>query len=382
MPDWNAMSDEAFRAEVVRFVAQHCPPAVKHARSRARWPELRPWYMAMSDAGWLAPGWPVEHGGMGLAAAKHLIYLEEMERGGAPQAMPQGVMNLGPVLIAHGSDEQRRRWLPPILAGEHLWCQGFSEPNAGSDLASLRTEAVVDGDEFVVTGQKLWTSGALDANHIYILARTDKAAKPQAGISFLLAAMDQPGITVRPIRTIAGGEEFCEVFLDGVRAHRRDLIGGLNQGWTVAKSLLGFERIWAGSPHHAQHALDELLVVARAFGRLADAGFRDRITALRLDVLDLGATYERVAQVLRTGGSFGFEPSLLKIWAGEALQRVTELTLECAGEHGGLADEVALDGLATDLLTPFLEARAPTIYGGTAQIHRNILAKNVLGLPG
>ena len=377
--DWNALPDAEFRTLVGQIVEQHCPPALRFSRHRPRWQAVKPWYLAMSRLGWLAPGWPTAEGGMGLSPGKHLIYLEEMERAGAPHAMPQGVMNLGPALLAHGTDEQRRRHLPPILDGTHLWCQGFSEPNAGSDLASLRTKADEDGDDFVITGQKIWTSGAYDANWMYVLARTDPAAKPQAGLSFLMFPMDQPGIIIRPIRTIAGGEEFCEVFLDGVRAHRRDLVGGLNKGWTVAKALLGFERVWAGSPHMSLKALDRLARIAAQQGADTDPVFRDRYTELRLDVMDLATTYERVTQVLQHGGSFTFEPSLLKIWATETLQRITELSLEVAGPDGGLADDGQVP--STDLLSGFLEARAPTIYGGTVQVHRNILAKGVLGLP-
>lgn len=381
MRDWNAMSDHEFRAELAHFVEENCPPGIRHRRQRPRWAEVKPWYLAMSRGGCLAPGWPVEWGGMGLSPGKHLLYLEEMERSGAPRAMPQGVLNLGPALLAHGTEEQRRRYLPRILSGEHLWCQGFSEPNAGSDLTSLRTEAVPDGDEFAIIGQKIWTSGAFDANMMFALVRTDKAAKPQAGISFIMFPMDQKGITVRPIRTIDGGSEFAEVFLDGARAHTRDVVGGLNRGWTVAKTLLGFERIWAGSPHMSQQAMDHLDAVAHATGRRDDPLFRDRYTELRLDMLDLATTYERLSRSIAPGGSYSFEPSLLKIWATELFQRITELTLEVAGEAGGLAEEVELGGARIDVLAPFLESRAPTIYGGSVQIHRNILSKGKLGLP-
>lgn len=379
--DWNALSDEDFRGEAAAFFAQHVPPHLKFLSRRPRWAEVREWYLTMSRHGWLVPAWPVEHGGMGLTQSKVLVYMEELERSGAPRVMDQGLMNLGPVLIARGNDEQRRRFLPKILSGEHLWCQGYSEPNAGSDLASLRTEARIEGDEFIINGQKIWTSVAFDANHMFALVRTDKTVKKQAGISFVMIDLRQPGITVRPIRNIAGHEELCEVFLDDVRAPLANLVGELNGGWQVAKALLGFERIWSGSPRQSTLALLRLQRLAEASGKMADPVFRDRYTQVTLDVLDAASAYERFAQIMRTGGSFGFEVSMLKIWATETCQRVTELMVEAAGDLGGLAGEVDVAGEPMDVLYPFLDCRAFTIYGGSSQVQRNILAKNVLELP-
>ena len=379
--DWNALSDDDFRREAAAFFAQHVPPHLKFLSRRPRWAEVRDWYLTMSAHGWLVPAWPVEHGGMGLTQSKVLVYMEELERSGAPRVMDQGLMNLGPVLIARGNDEQRRRFLPKILSGEHLWCQGYSEPNAGSDLASLRTEARIDGDEFVINGQKIWTSVAFDANHMFALVRTDKSVKKQAGISFVMIDLRQPGVTVRPIRNIAGHEELCEVFLDDVRTPLANLVGGLNDGWQVAKALLGFERIWSGSPRQSTLALLRLQRLAQASGKMSDPVFRDRYTQITMDVLDAASAYERFAQLMRTGGSFGFEVSMLKIWATETCQRVTELMVEAAGDLGGLLGEVDVAGESMDVLYPFLDCRAFTIYGGSSQVQRNILAKNVLELP-
>ena len=379
--DWNALSDDGFRREAAAFFAQHVPPHLKFLSRRPRWAEVRDWYLTMSAYGWLVPAWPVEHGGMGLTQSKVLVYMEELERSGAPRVMDQGLMNLGPVLIARGNDEQRRRFLPKILSGEHLWCQGYSEPNAGSDLASLRTEARIDGDEFVINGQKIWTSVAFDANHMFALVRTDKSVKKQAGISFVMIDLRQPGVTVRPIRNIAGHEELCEVFLDDVRTPLANLVGGLNDGWQVAKALLGFERIWSGSPRQSTLALLRLQRLAQASGKMSDPVFRDRYTQITMDVLDAASAYERFAQLMRTGGSFGFEVSMLKIWATETCQRVTELMVEAAGDLGGLLGEVDVAGESMDVLYPFLDCRAFTIYGGSSQVQRNILAKNVLELP-
>lgn len=379
--DWNALSDDQFRGIAAEFFGTRVPEHLRFLSRRPRWAEVREWYLTLSRHGWLVPAWPVEHGGMGLSQSKVLVYMEELERSGAPRVMDQGLMNLGPVLIARGTEDQRQRFLPRILSGEHLWCQGYSEPNAGSDLASLRTEARIDGDQFVINGQKIWTSVAFDANHMFALVRTDKTVKKQAGISFVMIDMRQPGVTVRPIRNIAGHEELCEVFLDDVRAPVSNLVGELNGGWQVAKTLLGFERIWSGSPRQSNLALLRLERLARASGRMTDPVFRDRYTQVTMDVLDAASAYERFAQIMRTGGSFGFEVSMLKIWATETCQRVTELMVEAAGDLGALSGEVDVAGESMDILYPFLDCRAFTIYGGSSQVQRNILVKNVLELP-
>lgn len=380
--DWNALSDDEFRRIAADFFSTHVPKHLTYLSRRPRWAEVRDWYLTLSEHGWLVPSWPVEYGGMGLSASKALIQLEELERAGAPRLIDQGLMNLGPVLIARGTEEQRQRFLPKILSGEHLWCQGYSEPNAGSDLASLRTEARLEGDEFVVNGHKIWTSVAFDANHMFALVRTDKTVKKQAGISFLMIDLRQPGVTVRPIRNIAGHEELCEVFLDNVRTPRNNLVGNLNDGWQVAKALLGFERVWSGSPRQSTIALLRLERMARAMGKFDDPAFVDRFTQIQMDVLDSASAYERFAQIMRTGGSFGFEVSMLKIWATETCQRVTELMVEAAGDLGSLSGEVDIGEEQIDVLYPFLDCRAFTIYGGSSQVQRNILAKNVLDLPG
>lgn len=379
--DWNALGDDQFRAAARSFFEQHVPPHLRFLSRRPRWAEVKDWYLTLSRHGWLVPAWPKEHVGMGLSQSKVLIYMEELERSGAPRVMDQGLMNLGPVLIARGTDEQRQRFLPKILSGEHLWCQGYSEPNAGSDLASLRTEARIEGDEFVINGQKIWTSVAFDANHMFALVRTDKTVKKQAGISFVMIDMRQPGVTVRPIRNIAGHEELCEVFLDDVRTPLANLVGELNAGWQVAKTLLGFERIWSGSPRQSMLALLRLRKLAEASGKVDDPVFRDKLAQVTMDVLDAAAAYERFAQIMRTGGSFGFEVSMLKIWATETCQRVTELMVDAAGDLGALSGDVDVDGEAIDILYPFLDCRAFTIYGGSSQVQRNILSKNVLDLP-
>ena len=379
--DWNALSDTDFRARV-RAEFEAYPEALRFPPRRLRWQENRDWYQRMAAQGWIAPAWPLEYGGMGLAPAKLLIFFEEQERRGIMRFQDHGILMVGPVLMRYGTEEQKRRWLPPILRCEHIWCQGYSEPDAGSDLASLRTRAVRDGDDFVITGQKIWTTLAHDATHMFVLARTDPDAKKQEGISFLLVDMRAPGVRVRPIRDIAGHEEFCEVFLDGVRTPASNLVGGLNQGWTVAKSLLGFERIFLGSPKLPEYGLRMLEAVATQRKLWADPVFRDRYTALRLDVAHLADIYGHYAATVARGAALGPDVSLLKVWASETCQRIADLVIEAAGALGGLAGDVWIDGVRLNVLAPYYKFRVMTIYGGSSEIQRNILARQVLDLPG
>jgi hypothetical protein len=381
LPDFNAMSDEEFRTEVRAFFARHYPQHLRNLLRRARWSEIRDWYLTLSQHGWIAPNWPREHGGMGLDTGKLMILLEEQERYGVVRVPDHGMVQVGPIIMKYGSAEQQQYYLPKILSGEHIWAQGYSEPNAGSDLASLRTEAVPDGADFIVNGQKTWTTLAHDATHIYLLVRTDKQAKKQQGISFLLVDAKSPGITIRPIRNLAGHEEFCEVFLENVRVPQANLVGELNQGWTVAKALLSFERVNIGSPRRPQYALKRLEMLARAKGLFDDPGFVDKFTALRLDIADLASLYARYVEIVKRGDELGQDVSMLKIWAMEAWQRLTDLLLETAQEYGCMPGELAIDGVEVDVLSPFYYARPGTIYGGSSEIQRNILAKYVLRLP-
>jgi len=380
--EWNALSDEEFRALVRTEFETHHPRHLRFPPRRLRWAENGDWYLRMAAKGWIAPSWPREFGGMGLSPSKMLIFLEEQERCGIARFQDHGILMVGPVLIRFGTEAQRRRYLPPILACEEIWCQGYSEPNAGSDLASLRTEAAQEGDEFVIDGQKTWTTLAQDATHMFVLARSDKNAKKQEGISFLLLDIKAPGISVRPIRDIAGHEEFCEVFLDHVRTPASNLVGELNRGWTVAKSLLGFERIHIGSPKLPEYGLQVLRSVARQQGMLDDPVFRERLARLQLDVAHLGDIYGHFAAIVGRGEQLGPEVSLLKIWATETFQRIADLIIETAGDCGGHAGDVRMGDQSIDILAPFYKARPSTIYGGSNEIQRNILARQVLNLPG
>lgn len=374
------MDEAAFRQTVRSWLQAHYPPEIRNPAKRLHWRDNKPAYMALSRQGWIAPGWPREHGGLGLSGARQLMMVEEFERFGAARMNDHGIVMLGPLIIRYGTPAQKARFLPRILAGEDVWCQGYSEPNAGSDLASLATTAVLENGNWVLNGQKTWTTLANDANWIFVLARTDRAAKKQAGISFLLVPMDAPGITVRPIVNLDMHDEFCEVFFDGVRVPEDHLVGQVNQGWTMAKALLGFERVMIGSPKQSAYALDRLRQLAQHMDVWEEDSFQDTYVRLRLDLLDHTSLYETYVDRLRRGELLGADVSMLKLNQSELYQRVTEAMLDIAGEHAGLLEPMA----GNRELNPggqFIQARPVTIYGGSNEIQRNILAKAVLDLP-
>lgn len=381
LTDWNALDTDSFRHTVREFFEQNYPAELRYPKTRLRWTQIKDWYLTLSRKGWVAPIWPQAFGGMGLSPDKLIIFIEEQERWGVGRAPDMGITMVGPLLIQYGSDEQRQTYLPRIIRGEHIWCQGYSEPNSGSDLASLRTEAVEDGGDFIVNGQKTWTTLAQDATHIFLLVRTDRNVKKQEGISFLLVDFKTPGITVRPIRDIAGHEEFCEVFFENVRVPRTNIVGALNQGWSMAKALLGFERIFLGSPKQSQYALARIRDAAQVLGLLDDPVFVDRYTQLRLDVADLSALYARFVEQVKRGEKLGPDVSMLKVWGTETFSRLANLLVEIAGSSGAVVGDIGLDSETMDVLTSFYNARPATIYGGSNEIQRNILASNVLHLP-
>lgn len=379
--DWNGMPEADFRRLVRGFFRAHYPEHLRHAPWRLHWDEIKDWYFTLSRQGWIAPSWPREHGGMALSPARQIAFIEEAERHGVARAPDQGLVMLGPILIRHGTEEQRARFLPGILSGEAVWAQGYSEPNAGSDLASLRCEALVDGDELVVSGQKTWSTLAQDATHMFMLVRTDKTVKKQAGISFLLVDLASPGVSRRPIRTLSGHEEFCEVFFDQVRVPRANVVGELNAGWGIAKALLGFERLFSGSPKHANHALQQIFSIARQRGLLADPAFADRLAELRLDAADLTAMYSVFAELAKAGRPLPPELSLLKVWATETHERLGALLIQIAEEYGGADMRLGYGNGRVHALAPYVNALAATIFSGTNEIQRNIYAKQ-LGLEG
>lgn len=379
--DYNAMDDGVFRTMLQDWLVENYPEELRFPPERMHWDQCGEWYMTLARKGWLAPGWPVEYGGMGLDANKLLILMEEFEGYGVGRTPDQGMTMVGPLLIQHGTQAQREYYLPKILNGEHIWCQGYSEPGAGSDLASLRTAAVRDGDHYVVNGHKIWTTLAMDANMIFTLVRTKKDGKKQEGITFLLIPLETPGITVRGIDNLGMHDEFAEVFFDDVRVSVDNVVGGENNGWTIAKALLGHERIFIGSPKMASLAMFRLQSLAEASGKFDDPVFMHRYTQLKLDIEDLAAAYKRFVEVLKRGGHIGAEVSMLKIWNTETQQRVTDLMLDVAGESCGVSDPIPAGDTAVSAPGEFIGARPTTIYGGSNQIQRNILAKAVLRLP-
>lgn len=378
--DLNALEDEAFRLHIRAWIEANYPAEIRNPPKRLHWEENKVWYFKLAEKGWLCPGWPREFGGLGLSPSKQIIFTEELERWGCARSNDHGIIMLGPLLIRYGSPEQQQHFLPKILSGEHIWCQGYSEPNSGSDLASLRTSAVLDGDEYVVNGQKIWTTLAQDANWIFLLVRTDAQAKKQEGISFLLVDMNTPGITVRPIINLELHDEFCEVFFDNVRVPRANLVGQLNKGWDMAKALLSFERIYLGSPRQSAYALTRLRQLAERMGVWEDPVFAQDYARHRADLEDLKSLYGRYVEVLKRGQPLGADVSQLKIIQSELFQRITESMMAIAAENAGLMEP--MEGNRN--LNPaglYIQARPTSIYGGTNEIQRNIVAKNVLGLP-
>lgn len=380
--DWEAMSDAEFRHVIRDFLQKNYPAQLRHLPRPAFWHEVSSWYSTLSRRGWVAPAWPRQFGGMGLSAARLMAYHDEIENYGAARWIDNAVEMLGPLLIRFGTDEQRNKYLPKILTGENRWCQGYSEPNAGSDLASLKTFAELEGEHFRVNGRKIWTSHAQDATHIFMLVRTDRTAKPGAAISFLLAEMNSPGISLRPIQDLAGDTPFCEVTFDDVIVPANQLVGELNGGWSIAKALLGFERLFIANPAPVVYAMTQLTRLAQARGLFADTSFAARYAELALDIADFRALYNRFADMLKRGEQPGAEISMLKVCSTETWQRVAFFLSEVAAEQGALPAAQMIEGEPLQLLSPVFNSVPSTIYGGSNEIQRNILAKQVLCLPG
>ena len=375
--------DEAlFRTEVRTWLEANLQPALRGRTNRPPPAELMPWYRTLSRKGWIAPHWPKQYGGMGATLNEQIIMTEELARVGAPQLPAQGLNHIGPILIEFGAEEQKARHLPPIIAGTVIWAQGYSEPGAGSDLASLATRATLEGDHFLVRGQKIWTTWAHYSDWMFALVRTDPLAKPRhAGISFLLLDLHSPGITIRPIRTIAGDDEFSEVFFDNVVVPTENLVGKLNDGWSIANALLGHERLGTSNPQYALIALDRIKTIARASGVMADPAFRDRLAAASINVTALSALFSHAVELTNLQRSPGPEASMIKIFGSELLQSLNDLLIEAAGSQASIEQPITTDFGTVDVSTPFLQVRRATIYGGSSEIQRNIIARRVLNLP-
>jgi alkylation response protein AidB-like acyl-CoA dehydrogenase len=375
--------DEAsFRTEVRTWLEANLPPALRGRTNRPPPAELMPWYRTLSRKGWIAPHWPKQYGGMGATLNEQIIMTEELAGVGAPQLPAQGLNHIGPILIEFGTETQKIKHLPPIIAGTVIWAQGYSEPGAGSDLASLATRGTLEGDHFVVHGQKVWTTWAHYSDWMFALVRTDPLAQPRhAGISFLLLDLHSPGITIRPIRTIAGDDEFSEVFFDNVVVPAENLVGELNDGWRIANALLGHERLGTSNPQYALIALDRIKAMARASGVITDPAFRDRMAAASINVLALSALFSHAVELTNLRRNPGPEASMIKIFGSELLQSLNDLLIEAAGSEASIEKPITTDSGTVDVSTPFLQVRRATIYGGSSEIQRNIIARRVLNLP-
>jgi alkylation response protein AidB-like acyl-CoA dehydrogenase len=390
--------DEAFREEVRAFVKAHVPLEVARRNQRGYHcvrDDVVQWMRALHTRGWSVPNWPVEYGGPGWSIRQRHIFEEESFRLGAPEISPQGHTLVGPVIYEFGSQEMKDRFLPKIRSGEHLWAQGFSEPNAGSDLASLRTRAVRDGDHYVVNGQKIWTSEAHSADWLFLLVRTNTEGKPQAGISFLLVDLKTPGITVRPIITIDEAHTLNEVFLEDVRVPVENLVGQENMGWTYAKKLLEAERSFSANIPRCRLGLERLKAVARVerlrgAPLIEDPAFAARIAQLDIDFLAHETTVWRVVEEEESGQTSSVPTSsILKVRGGELLQQINQLLVEALGDNavpvypeanylGEMPADAPGPDYAPGVVSEMMYRRAITIYGGSNEIQRNIIAGMLL----
>lgn len=390
---------DAFREETSAWLEANCPQEMRNRTFH--WEDAhevydtdagREWLKVMAEHGWTAPTWPKEYGGGGLSPAEAGVLAQEMGRIKAiPALTGMGLSMIGPTLLELGTEEQKQRHLPKIVSGEVSWCQGYSEPGAGSDLAALSTKAILDGDHFVINGQKVWTSGAQYADWMFALVRTDFEASKHDGISFVLLDMHQPGVTIKPIQLISGSSPFCETFFDDAIAKREDLVGELNKGWTVGKRLLQFERsgiggLSGGGAKKKKPKRNEFVEIAKQYvgetnGRIADSGAREKVLNQSMQERSFQLTTQRVIEESQSGKTPGATTSIFKLIGANLSRDGSELKSELMGTQGaGWSGE---DFSENELETTknWLSNRAVTIYGGTNEVQMNIIAKRVLGLP-
>jgi alkylation response protein AidB-like acyl-CoA dehydrogenase len=385
-------TDEAFRTELRAFIASELDPAIRLKVARGETvtkPEHQAWHRRLAERGWLAPNWPREYGGAGWNSVWRFIFDEETALGDCPRGNVAAIDLLGPLVVAFGTEEQKRRFLPPILASDDWWCQGFSEPGAGSDLASLKTKAVRDGHHYIVTGTKLWTSHAQHANWMFALVRTSVEEKKQAGISYLLFPMDSPGVVVSPIITLGGVHLVNQVFLDDVRVPAENLLGEEGNAWRMTGYLLGFERLVGAGVGVSQRMLQQLRTAAADEPFRSDRAFQDRVAILHTDVLALKLTAHRVLAAEMAGAPAGPEVSVLKLKGAQVQQELAELIMEVAGPLALVipdsASSLDLPECERDLLhaaVTYLDRRKLSIYGGSSEIQRNIISRRILNIRG
>ena len=386
--------EEAFRQDVRSFISANLPADVR-GKARSDFTtkdDYLVWHRILYKKGWIAPQWPREYGGTGWSVTQRYIFNEECARAEAPLPLPFGLAMVGPVIYTYGNDEQKKKYLPRILSGEDWWCQGYSEPGAGSDLASLKTRAVREGDHYIVNGQKTWTTLAQYADWIFCLVRTDPSVKPQEGITFLLVDMKTPGITVKPIIVLDGAREVNEVFFDNVKVPVENRVGKENEGWTYAKFLLVNERSGIAGVARSKKAIERLREIAA--GEMIDGkplmstdDFSRKIAEVEIDLAALEYTELRTLSAEAKGRHAGPESSILKIKGTEIQQRITELTVEAIGyygypDHRAFGDNEYPVGpdYAVGETGRYFNMRKVSIFGGSNEIQRNIIAKAVLGL--
>ena len=386
--------EERYRRRVREFLNDNLPKGWGTAgyelpRGGALVELLRDWQRRMLKHGFVAMAWPREYGGQSASAVEMAIFSEECARVRAPGALNSlAISQVGPTIIQHGTAAQKRRFLPPIVNAEEIWCQGFSEPNAGSDLASLRTRAELAGDEFVVNGQKIWTSYAQYADWCYLLVRTDSGAPRHRGISYLLVDMKSPGIMVKPLRQIHGGQDFNEVFFENVRVPRDNLLGGLNDGWHVSMTTLANERGTSALSQYVRYEqiFNDLVHLARGLRRnrspaLLDPVVRQELARHYVDLQGFKYNCLRVFSAIINGGTPGAEGSILKLLWSELNQRMQDAAMSLEGPASQLLAESACAVENGRWQVSFLRSRANTIEAGTSEIQRNIVCERVLGLP-
>lgn len=391
---------EAFRRRVRGFLAEHLPPDWAGIGALPREEALAftdRWRALLHEHGLLGVTWPTEYGGGGMTKLEQVVLVEELARAGVPSMGPNDTFSMkmvGGLLLRWGTDDQKRRFLPRILSGEHAWCQGYSEPDNGSDLAGLRTTAVLDGDEWVLHGQKIWQTRAREANWIFVLARTDPAAAKHRGLTLLLVPMDQPGVEVRPIRMIGGAPDLNAVFFDGARTSVDDVVGTVDGGWAVANTVLELERgdEAATNPVQFRAELDRLIAMARQLGRLDDPVVRDRIADAHVRVETMRFVGYRILTGVLSTGVIGPEASISKLYWSEYHRDVTRLAVDVLGAQalvlegrppvrGFRADDPGAPNSTASWVGALYNGVADTIYAGTSQVQRTILAERVLGLP-
>ena len=394
------MSDlNAFREETRSWLGENCPGEMRNlsfhwedAHLIYSKPEAAIWLERMAERGWVAPTWPAEYGGGGLEPEKAAILSQEMKRINATApSSGMGLTMIGPTLLEYGTEEQKQRHVPKICDGSIRWCQGYSEPGAGSDLAALQAKAVLDGDHFVINGQKTWTSGAQHADWMFALVRTNPNVPKHDGISFVLFDMHQEGVVVKPIQLISGSSPFCETFLDNVIAHRDDLIGEMNKGWTVGKRLLQFERSGIGglagaNKKKVEKKRNQLADLAKQYTgeietRIADQGTREKVLEHSMRERAFQLTARRVAQENQSGKTPGAATSIFKLVGANLARNATELKSEMMGTNGIGWEGEEFSDKELETTRNWLNSRAVTIYGGTNEVQMNIISKRVLGLP-